>query len=223
MLLLHFQPDFFITMTCNPNWPEIVNNLKPNTKAQDRHDLNARVFRGYLDEMLNDLLKKGVMGRRVANTHVIEFQKRGLPHAHILVMLHPDDKPQCGEDLDDFVCAEIPTVDGPLREAVLKHMLHSECGPTSGQPCMDATGQFCKKNFPKQFANESVWDESASSPIYRRRSPEQGGAKVNYKGRVVDNRWVVPFNPYFLLKFDSHINVEHCNTVRACKYLFKYR
>ena len=155
------QPDFFITMTCNPNWPEIVNNLKPGTKAEDRHDLNARVFRGYLDGMLTDLLKNGYMGRRIANTHVIEFQKRGLPHAHILVMLHPDDKPQCGEDLNDYVCAELPPQDGPLRRAVLQHMLHSECGPGSGQPCMDDDDKYCKKNFPKEFAAETVWDESS--------------------------------------------------------------
>lgn len=210
-------------MTCNPNWPEIINNLKPGTKAEDRHDLNARVFRGYLDGMLTDLLKNGYMGRRIANTHVIEFQKRGLPHAHILVMLHPDDKPRCGEDLNDYVCAELPPQDGPLRQAVLQHMLHSECGPGSGQPCMDDDDKFCKKNFPKEFAAETIWDESASHPVYRRRSPEQGGVAVQYKNRMVDNRWVVPYNPYFLLKYNCHINVEHCNTVRACKYLFKYR
>ena len=145
------------------------------------HDLNARVFRGYLDGMLTDLLKNGYMGRRIANTHVIEFQKRGLPHAHILVMLHPEDKPTSmttsGEDLNDYVCAELPPQDGPLRQAVLQHMLHSQCGPGSGQPCMDDEDKYCKKNFPKEFAAETVWDESSSYPVYRRRSPEEGGRR----------------------------------------------
>ena len=39
---------------------------------------------------------------------------------------------------------------------------------------------------------------------------------------VVDNRWVVPYNPYLLLRFNSHINIEYCQTVSVMKYLFKY-
>ena len=217
------KPDLFITMTCNPKWPEIQAELNPLMKAEDRHDLTARVFRGYLDGMLNDLLKDGVMGRRVANTHVIEFQKRGLPHAHILIMLHPDDKPRDGEDLDDYICAELPTEAGPLRDAVTEFMLHGECGATNPKaPCMDEDGTRCTKHFPKEFAPATLWDEHATHPTYRRRSPEAGGARFMHKGRIVDNRWVVPYNPYLLLKYQCHINVEHCNTVRACKYLFKY-
>ena len=30
------------------------------------------------------------------------------------------------------------------------------------------------------------------------------------------------YNPWLLLVFDSHINVEICSGIRACKYLFKY-
>ena len=35
------KPDLFITMTCNPNWPEIKNQLKPEQKPQDWPDLVA--------------------------------------------------------------------------------------------------------------------------------------------------------------------------------------
>ena len=38
------KPDFFVTFTCNPTWPEIVENLMPGQTAQDRPDLVARVF-----------------------------------------------------------------------------------------------------------------------------------------------------------------------------------
>ena len=52
------------------------------------------------------------------------------------------------------------------------------------------------------------------------------GKKINYKGKhsnkVADNRFVVPYNPYLWLKFNSHINVEVCSTVQCIKYLFKY-
>ena len=53
------RPDFFITMTANPNWPEIKNSLAPGESAADRPDLVARVFRLKADALLHDILKKG--------------------------------------------------------------------------------------------------------------------------------------------------------------------
>lgn len=41
-------------------------------------------------------------------TIAIEFQKRGLPHFHLLVIMEPGDKPDTAEELDKVVCAEIP-------------------------------------------------------------------------------------------------------------------
>ena len=38
----------------------------------------------------------------------------------------------------------------------------------------------------------------------------------------MDNSWVVPYNPYLLLKYNAHINVELCSTVKSVKYLYKY-
>ena len=39
------KPDFFITMTCNPNWIEITRELRNNETVQNRPDLVARVFK----------------------------------------------------------------------------------------------------------------------------------------------------------------------------------
>ena len=38
----------------------------------------------------------------------------------------------------------------------------------------------------------------------------------------MDTRWVVPYSPYLLNKFDCHINVEYCQCISAIKYLFVY-
>jgi hypothetical protein len=38
----------------------------------------------------------------------------------------------------------------------------------------------------------------------------------------LDNRWVVPYNPYLTTKYNCHINVEICSSITAIKYLFKY-
>ena len=39
---------------------------------------------------------------------------------------------------------------------------------------------------------------------------------------MYDNRWVVPYNPFMCLKYNCHINLEICTSVKACKYLYKY-
>ena len=57
---------------------------------------------------------------------------------------------------------------------------------------------------------------------YRRRSPADGGATYMHEGRLFNNQWVVPYSPYLLLKYNCHINVEACISVRGVKYLYKY-
>ena len=44
----------------------------------------------------------------------------------------------------------------------------------------------------------------------------------NNREYCVDNKWVVPYNPFFSLKYGAHINVEAVNSVEAIKYLYKY-
>jgi hypothetical protein len=99
----HGKPDLFITMTCNPKWPEIQAELMNGQTANDRPDLLARVFKLKLQEMMDLLINKAVLGRVVAHMHTIEFQKRGLPHAHILLILAPEDKLHSADDYDRSV------------------------------------------------------------------------------------------------------------------------
>ena len=60
------KPDLFITMTTNPQWPEVVENLLPGQTVNDRPDLVARVFHLKFTEMMIDLQKQQVLGRVVA-------------------------------------------------------------------------------------------------------------------------------------------------------------
>ena len=83
----HHKPDFFITMTCNPNWPEIQNELLPGQTPQDRPDLITRVFKLKKDQLMHDIVKGELFGKVVAHMYVIEWQKRGLPHCHILIIM----------------------------------------------------------------------------------------------------------------------------------------
>ena len=46
--------------------------------------------------------------KSVSHVQVIEFQKRGLPHAHLLIHLAIEDKLQNSDDVDKLISAEIP-------------------------------------------------------------------------------------------------------------------
>ncbi|XP_074266064.1 uncharacterized protein LOC141588525 [Silene latifolia] len=216
------KPDFFITVTCNAGWPEIKRELAPGEEAQNRPDIVARVFRAKLLALKKKLVEDKIFGEVAAFVYVVEFQKRGLPHAHILLIMKPGSRMNCTSDFDKFVSAEIPPVTNvSLRTAVLKHMMHGPCGHLDPErQCMQhkSSKGRCKYAYPKQFA-DSTTNSSDGYPVYRRRKTEDS-AKI--RGEQLDNRWVIPYNPYLLDLFDCHLNVEVCSTIQAVKYLYKY-
>ncbi len=55
-------------------------------------------------------------------------------------------------------------------------------------------------------------------PQYRRR----GLHSTRIGDRVVTDDWVVPHNPYLLVRFNCHVNVEVSSHRRCFKYVYKY-
>ena len=47
-------------------------------------------------------------------------------------------------------------------------------------------------------------------------------AKHRSTAVTIDNRWVVPYNPYLTRRYQCHINVEVCSSIKVIKYLYKY-
>ncbi|GBM84213.1 hypothetical protein AVEN_94417-1 [Araneus ventricosus] len=110
---------------------------------------------------MDDPTVHSALGKSIAQVYTIEFQKRGLPHAQILIVLRADDKFSTSEHIDKFVRAEIPSSIENLRlhEIVTKCLMHGPCGiENPGAPCMEA-GQ-CKKMFPKEFRTETTMNVS---------------------------------------------------------------
>nr|XP_027076087.1 uncharacterized protein LOC113699936 [Coffea arabica] len=200
-------------------WKEIQENLKYGESAQERPDLVSRVFRAKFEMLKAEILKKKIFGEVAACVHVIEFQKRGLPHAHILLILKPEYKLLSPEAYDRIVSAEIPDPDSQkyLYSLVVRHMMHGPCGQLKPDNVCMKNG-FCKNHFPKDYCDFTIHSED-SYPHYRRR---RNGPTVRVRKQLLDNRWVVPYNPYLLALFDCHMNVEVCSTVKLVKYLYKY-
>jgi hypothetical protein len=121
--------DLFVTFTCNLKWKEITDALLLGQTTKDRPELVSRVFNLKLNTLLKDI-KDSVLGNVIAKIWVIEFQKRGLPHAHILLILDEASKLRTAEDFDSMVSAEIPdSIRHPKAyETVTLCMVHGPYG-----------------------------------------------------------------------------------------------
>ena len=89
-------------------------------------------------------------------------------------------------------------------------MIHGPYGHTNpSASCMK--DEKCSKNFPGSFIQNTETGRD-SYPNYRRRSPGDGGKTAtktlkNNKFQI-DNRWVVPHNPWLLRQLQCRVNVE---------------
>ncbi|CAF1919182.1 unnamed protein product [Rotaria magnacalcarata] len=99
------RPDLFVTFTRNATWEQIQEELLDGQNPFDRHDLLARVFRQKLIKLMNIITKSHVFRRTRCWMYSIEWQKRGLPHAHILIWLKDKIKP---DEIDSVISAALP-------------------------------------------------------------------------------------------------------------------
>ncbi|KAE8210244.1 hypothetical protein CF327_g5867 [Tilletia walkeri] len=115
------RPHGMLTLTTNPQWPELIEVLRQGQTATDAPHLTIRVFRARLSRVMAMFKKE--YGKPTYVIRVIEFQKRGLPHAHIVFALHPECPVSC---IDKIASGEVPPNSEPrLRELVLRFMVHS--------------------------------------------------------------------------------------------------
>ncbi|KAI7943394.1 hypothetical protein MJO29_013238 [Puccinia striiformis f. sp. tritici] len=82
---VHGPPSLFITMTANPTWPEIIGIISPFEATYDHPTLVTRIFYLKVKALLVELVECGRLGKVIAFVWVIEFQKRGLPHLHLML------------------------------------------------------------------------------------------------------------------------------------------
>jgi len=211
------KPTVFITLTCNPYWSEIVRELLKGQTAFDRPDITCRVFHIKLHLILKYIRQGDIFGADHPieyEMRVIEFQFRGLPHAHIVMRLGglPEgDAGALGAWINQHISATIPPMtdymtaeDRNYVELATKHMLHRCNRGENG--CLNDRG-VCDKGFPKPMTEITHFDERGY-PIYRRPNP--------------DASYVVPHNRLLLELWDGHVNVEFAGYVFLVLYLYKY-
>jgi hypothetical protein len=138
--------------TYNPKWKEITDALLPRQTTKDRPELITHIFNLKLDALLKDI-KDDVLGNVIAKIWVIEFQKRGLPHAHILFILNETSKLRTTKDYNLMVSTEISNLirHPKAYKIVASCMVHGPCGPNFlDAQCMEQ-GK-CKERYPRSFS-----------------------------------------------------------------------
>lgn len=232
------MPTLFITFTCNSNWAEIRRELRPGEQPAPwliervwnqkwlafRREITGMTERGArIPGMCG-----GCFGRVVGIVEVGEYQKRGLPHRHILLILDREDALRTEDDIDCAISAEIPDPTlGPtharLHAIVMNCMVH-KCNEKTC--CADGP---CSKGFPKPFVEKTTREEDSFTKV-RRSAPDPRKAAAGLfdntaydsKGNLITNAYIVAYNPRLLLMFGAHCNVECCNSLKSVKYLYKY-
>jgi hypothetical protein len=231
-------PHIFLTLTCNPKWPEIQSQLLVGQTAYDRPDIVCAVFKSRLDQFKHNIRNGKYFGGRtvVYGLHVVEYQFRGLPHVHMVLRLTNcfdiDDEDQIGlfEFVDRYFLAEMPrfagethqnifpennndiTFDIPYqekaRELVRMHNVHHCAVAING--CKKECTDKCRRGYDRTEAiPESHVHEHKSRMIYRRRN-------------VDTDLHVVPYNLQMLMDWNSHINVEYSGSAFSALYVYKY-
>ena len=218
LLRIYNGSNLFITFTANPVWPEITKNLLPGQCANDRPDIVARVFHLKVTSLLDDIMNHSVFGEAVAYVYTVEYQKRGLPHIHLVVFLDPAACLSMPERVDHFISTEFPDEreDPELHDLIKTHMVHGPCGIVHYSPCLNDKKE-CSKGFPKPFQEET----EISGVSYVKTKRRDTGVTVNVHNATVDNRSVISYSPFLLWRYRAHINVECTTGFNTIKYIYK--
>jgi len=106
------KPVFFLAFTCNPKWKEIAANIPNYLTTSDRPDIVkvASVYNQKKMELVSDIEKRQVLGFATARIHVIEFQKRGLPHCDMLIWVDKRERQQVRKMLTEPFARTKPAI-----------------------------------------------------------------------------------------------------------------
>ena len=258
------NPLLFITLTTNAEWDEFKRVLMPGQTAYDSPVWTARIFTAKLSAFIARLRNGSLFyncrrGRKFAfslrggpglqgyDIHVVEFQKRGMPHAHICF------RPWNGSEyearmergdfgfVDEIVTAECPDSVDFLRRwgMVLENdEIHGELLKLSGSDRWGQNATELLYEIQRRVQDHMTHRQPCRSYCFKERCPGKCRFGFPFAERVstgLDERtgilllrrresdqFVVPYNPWILMMFNAHCNVQVCCSKACIGYLYKY-
>ncbi|XP_034905294.1 uncharacterized protein [Populus alba] len=112
---------------------DFIRANQENLRSEHYKGIHDAIARGDTDGSTTGKNYTSIVFNRKPSVYdvcAVEFQKRGLPHTHLLVWLAPEFKFRSPEDVDSIISAEIPDKhqDPICFEIVSKFMMHGPCG-----------------------------------------------------------------------------------------------
>ena len=214
------RPTVFITLTCDMKWPEIEEQLLPYQTAYDREDVVNRVFKRRLSKFMHNLRARKYFGKDtcIYIMHVIEYQHRGAPHAHIVAQLtygpSHENENECITWIDEHIHIVTPTItlessseDIHYVDLVTKFQQHKCYSNKKPGGCQAPDGS-CSRHYDKVVPTLKTSFDISGFPIYAR--PEEKDFKT------------VPHNRLILLDWEAHLNVEFSGKTYTVVYQYSY-
>ena len=139
----HFHgADLFITITANPNCPEITRELLPGQSASDHPDLVVCVFHAKVTQLLKDLEKHGEV---YLTCILFSFWLLNTSFELLKILTH------------SFLLSFQMSRNSLSSELVKKFMVHNPCGTQNPQsPCMDGIKQLSVMTLMLTFRGEMM-------------------------------------------------------------------
>ena len=257
------EPTLFITATCNAKWREILERLPEHQTAFDRPDITVPVFREKLRLLLQNLksgcytegfLKNGKYANKSPKNctlyvmHVIEYQNRGLPHAHIVCKLKNAPEKVFKTDSPEIVIEkekkQIKYIDG-YTEIIGNDVIEHIPIITAYRPGFVEKEVLSPEEEGNNILNELVGENMLHKCVVSKINGCKQNAYVNCKNKYDTNKEseatvfgelgypvykrctdkdlkVVPHNRSMLLDWRGHINCEYATSVKSCLYLYSY-
>jgi Helitron helicase-like domain at N-terminus len=176
---------------------------------------------------------RNVFGPVKGFVYSVEYQKRGMPHIHMLITLDEEKLRLTPEFVNNIISAEnVPEPDPNDHSEAAKQardlrklvgdFQHHDC---SDRYCLRDDGK-CEKRFPRDYSNETILSDNFTQ--YKRRATECGGvnfvtAPVKGVSKIITNQYVVPYNQFLLLKYGCHHDIEWVGSQqKALEYTLKY-
>ncbi|KAI5711550.1 hypothetical protein M8J75_001284 [Diaphorina citri] len=221
------KPAWFITFTTNPRWSEIIERCEEqNCDPRFSPDIVNDVFYEKWLSFHSDLTCHQMFGKVKAWFTVFEAQSTLLMHAHNIYIMNDVDIPYTSDQINNLVWAHLPDPETQpeLLAKVQKLYIHGPCHlPRGGGMTWScrSNSQKCRFNYPRPYSNtSSICDGKIT---YRR--PNDGRVCMKQVGNQMvklDNRWVVPYNPIMVMRYNCHIDFEVLPNFAVARYLAKY-
>ena len=198
-------PTFFITITENPKWHEVA-ALNDQKDVSMNAVLLARIFQQKKRSLISYIKDSKIFGKVKGLLWRDEYQKRGLPHCHLLLWTDFDTSDV--DALDKIITCRLPLIDPnitntektkmlkQLSKAFMTHSCTARCGGINGKCCY---------GYPKSVQKETKIIND----------------RIEF-ARNTGDEFIVPHCPKLLSLFRAHIDVEPVLSNSSIGYVLKY-